>query len=212
MNLLFDLDGTLIDSERGLVQSFKKALAEIGVDSDDVGLRRLIGPPAQEGLAEFYGLRGDVLSQTVARFRSYLKEGGLLDFDLYPGIEELLIELKKAGHRLFLATSKPTAMAETVIEHLRWQTLFSGISGAVIGVYHDKTRVIAHLLPQLQGLNVMIGDRHHDIEGAKANGLLSIGVCYGFGGKEELSRAGADYLAADTEELRHRIYDIEKGI
>ncbi|EJS55089.1 HAD hydrolase, family IA [Bacillus cereus BAG1X1-3] len=147
------------------------------------------------------------VERAVFYFREYLKQSGLLENKVYDGITTLLQELKDAGNRLFVATSKPTVFAKQVIEHFQLTTFFEEIVGSNLdGTRIKKEEIIAHILQTNEELKkeemVMIGDRKHDVIGANRNGIASIGVLYGYGSEIELSDAGAVHIVKDVEELQ----------
>jgi phosphoglycolate phosphatase len=147
------------------------------------------------------------VERAVFYFREYLKQSGLLENKVYDGIGALLQELKDAGNRLFVATSKPTVFAKQVIEHFQLTSFFEEIVGSNLdGTRIKKEEIIAHILQTNEELQkeemVMIGDRKHDVIGANSNGIASIGVLYGYGNENELSDAGAIHIVKDVEELQ----------
>ncbi|MBJ7986594.1 HAD hydrolase-like protein [Bacillus cereus] len=175
---LFDLDGTLTDPKEGIINSVLYALEKIGIEEVNISeLDSFIGPPI------------------------------LLENKVYDGIPTLLQELKDAGNRLFVATSKPTVFAKQVIEHFQLTSFFEEIVGSNLdGTRIKKEEIIAHILQTNEELQkeemVMIGDRKHDVIGANSNGIASIGVLYGYGNENELSDAGASHIVKDVEELQ----------
>lgn len=197
MHLLFDLDGTLTNPFAGITRCIQHALAALGQPvppADQLGW--CIGPPLKESLATLLGsehahLAGEALDKYRERFGSV----GLFENEVYPGITDALAELGRQGHRLSVATSKPTVFARRIIDHFGLAEFFVAVEGCELdGTRGDKTSLIAHVL-QHGGIApadaVMIGDREHDIIGARANGVLGIGVLWGFGSREELRTAGA---------------------
>ena len=204
---LFDLDGTLTDSAPGITASVKYALKKSGEPVPDYTvLCKFIGPPLLYGFMSFCGMSGERAEKAVEYYREYYSVNGIFESELYPGVDELLAKLCAAGKKIILATSKPEIFAVKILEHFRLSDYFYFTAGATL----DKTRtekadVIAYALKSV-GITdlsetVMVGDRFHDIEGAKANGIRSAGVLYGFGNRTELEKAGADFIAGDTNEL-----------
>lgn len=209
--VLFDLDGTLTDPRTGMRAAFSHGLAAVGIDLPaDEGLDPLIGPPAQDGLASRFGLTEPSLSVAVAAFRDYLWERGAYENEVIPGVPELLADLAAGGVPVGVATSKPTALATVVLEHFGLLASIAFVGGAEPdGSRRHKRDVIVHAL---DGLGVtarpdvaMVGDREHDVIGAHATGLTSIGVLWGFGSRRELEQAGADAVVATVDELRARL-------
>jgi len=209
--LLFDLDGTLTDPGPGLTRCFAHALSSLGkpVPAEKV-LHSYIGPPLQLALAEMLGSGDDpvLLAQAVTCFRERFSTLGMYENDVYPGIPEALTTLQAAGFTLLIATSKPTVYATEILRHFELVAFFKAIYGSELsGERIAKGDVIAYLLEQEgipSGEAVMIGDRKHDILGAQQNGIhATVGVTYGYGGEEELTTAGADFLCSDPTELIH---------
>ena len=205
---LFDLDGTLTDPKEGIINSVLYALEKIGIEEVNISeLDSFIGPPIQQSFVDRYNMNEIEVERAVFYFREYLKQSGLLENKVYDGIPTLLQELKDAGNRLFVATSKPTVFAKQVIEHFQLTSFFEEIVGSNLdGTRIKKEEIIAHILQKNEELQkeeiVMIGDRKHDVIGANSNGIASIGVLYGYGNENELSDAGASHIVKDVEELQ----------
>ncbi|MGE6363040.1 HAD family hydrolase [Bacillus paramycoides] len=205
---LFDLDGTLTDPKEGIINSVLYALEKMGIEEGKISeLDSFIGPPIQQSFAERYNMSEIEVEAAVVYFREYLKKSGLLENKIYDGIPTLLQELKDAGNRLYVATSKPTIFAKQVIEHFQLTSFFEEIVGSNLdGTRIKKEEIIDHILQTNEELKkeeiVMIGDRKHDIIGANNNEIASIGVLYGYGSEKELSEARATYIVKDVEELQ----------
>ncbi|MEK7016737.1 HAD family hydrolase [Bacillus sp. FSL R9-9410] len=205
---LFDLDGTLTDPKEGIINSVLYALEKMGIEEVNISeLDSFIGPPIQQSFVDRYNMNEIEVERAVFYFREYLKRSGLLENKVYDGIPILLQELKDAGNRLFVATSKPTVFAKQVIEHFQLTSFFEEIVGSNLdGTRIKKEEIIAHILQTNEELRkeeiVMIGDRKHDVIGANSNGIASIGVLYGYGNENELSDARAIHIVKDVEELQ----------
>ncbi|MEJ5254373.1 MAG: HAD-IA family hydrolase [Acidimicrobiales bacterium] len=206
--VLFDLDGTLTDPREGLLKGFEHALGTIGMTVDDRdSLEVLIGPPVHEGFARYLGLTEPSLSVATAAYRQYVLERGAYENRVIDGVPELLAELSEAGLSLAVATAKPTATAMVVLDHFELTPWFAVVAGADYeGTRHTKRDVIEHALAEL-GLRsgagvVMVGDRDHDVIGARHVGVDSIGVLWGYGPRGELEEAGADHLVGTVDKLR----------
>lgn len=206
--LLFDLDGTLTNPKEGITKSLQYALHHVGIEVEDLdSLEKHIGPPLIDGLRDIQGLKEEEIKEATRWYREYFKEKGIFLNVKYEGIDELLDTLVKAGRTLILATSKPEEFAREILVHFNLDHYFTDICGAAMDdTRRKKGDIIAYALKK-NGINdkeqvVMIGDRLHDIKGARENGISSIGVLYGFGSKEELTEAGAGSLAKDLEELK----------
>lgn len=203
--ILFDLDGTLTDSGPGIMKAGQYALRAFGIERDWRELSFFVGPPLSETFARF--VRAENVDAAVAKFREYYQQDGWLDNAPYPGIPTLLAHLKSEGKRLFVATSKLDIMAERILEHFGLAPYFDAICGAPEGDREagKKVNVVKAAL-KAAGCDdlsraVMVGDREHDVLGAKKNGLPCIGAVYGYGTAEELTAAGAAALADTVDEL-----------
>lgn len=206
--LLFDLDGTITDSETGITRCVAYALNYFGILVNDLReLSPFIGPPLLDSFKDFYNFTDEQATVAVAKYRERYADKGILENELYPGIEKLLADAQKNGKTVILATSKPEIFAKRILDHFGLSDYFSFVAGSGLdGSLHTKTDVINYILQSNQITNlesvVMIGDRKHDIIGAKNVGIDSIGVLYGFGDYKELSDAGADHIAEDIPALR----------
>lgn len=203
---LFDLDGTLTDPGLGITNSVMHALAKKGISvADRAELYRFIGPPLVESFETFYGFSHEDAVQALADYREYFAVKGLFENEALPGAAELLAALKAAGRTVVLATSKPEPFARRILEHFGLLGYFDGVHGATMDETRNrKADVIAWALAHTpdHGRTVMVGDRHHDIEGARANGLDSIGVLCGYGDEAELRTAGATFVVLGLDALR----------
>ena len=207
--ILFDLDGTLTDSQEGITKSVQYALAHFGIEVEDLAsLRRFIGPPLTESFKAFYGMDDHDAQVGLVKYRERFTDVGWAENAVYPGIAELAADLKKAGKRLLLATSKPEVQALKIMEHFGLSAHFDLICGPALNAPdgYGKADVIRDALRRanvtdLTGI-VMVGDRRHDVEGAHAVGLPCIGVLYGYGEREELAACHADCIVEDVDALR----------
>ncbi|MCR5045514.1 MAG: HAD hydrolase-like protein [Treponema sp.] len=207
---LFDLDGTLTQSEFGIFTCAKHALSKFGIyESDAKKLRRFIGPPLYVSFAEFYGLTGDDGEAAVKYYRELYEKEEYKNAPVYDGIPALLKDLKAAGVELMVATSKPQDMAERVVEHVGLKDYFTAIVGPGREMQSaSKKELIQKALSLFSGEKkdaVMIGDRKFDMEGAKASGIDSIGALYGYGSRDELLEYGARFLANTPGEIKNII-------
>ncbi|HFI0394714.1 TPA: HAD family hydrolase [Streptococcus suis] len=205
--ILFDLDGTLTDSGQGILHSVAYALDQMGIDEPDLAnLQRFIGPPLYESFSRFYQLNPADTQAAVDAFRVYFKDKGMFENQLYDGILPLLESLKQAGKTLAIATSKPEVFAKQILEYFDIAHYFDVIAGASLDSSRiSKTDVISYALAQLDHdpqITIMVGDREHDIEGAQANQLASIGVLYGYGNRQELEEAGARWIIETVPDLQ----------
>lgn len=206
-HLLFDLDGTLTDSSRGIYNAINFALQQLGLESQPSQiLKSFIGPPLVDSFSQLLKLSPQQTSQALTFYRQYYKATGLYENALYLGIINLLKTLKNEGYKLYLATSKPEAFAITILQHFQLSTYFTGIYGATFDASRSqKADVIRYALVQSGNQEfdktLMIGDRYHDISGALTNNIHCCGVTYGFGSKAELQQAGATYLVESVTQL-----------
>jgi phosphoglycolate phosphatase len=207
LNILFDLDGTLTDPRDGIVRCIQYALERLGLEPrSEADLLHYIGPPLRESFCQLLNTTDEVaLAQAVNVYRERYSKIGLLENEVYAGIPEALSELHARGDRLFVATSKPGLYAQQILEHFGLAGYFRRIWGCELdGTRADKGELIAHLLEQEKLLpddSVMIGDRVHDAVGARANGVMPVGVLWGYGNEEELTSAQCKLLVRAPEEL-----------
>jgi phosphoglycolate phosphatase len=200
--VLLDLDGTLSDSRPGIVACFRHMVSELGHDPATAGdLTWAVGPPIAVSIARLLAQYGDErLDQGLAIYRAHYSAVAIYDCTVYPGVLDMLAAVRDAGHVMCIATSKRRDFAERVIDYLGLRAYLRAVYGAEPGGGLDQKRdLLAHILGR-EGFSptdtVMVGDRIHDIEAARANHLRSIGAAWGYGGREELQAAGADKIAA----------------
>lgn len=207
MNLLFDLDGTLTDPFDGIINCIMYALNQLGRKLPPrANLRWCIGPPLRDSFAKLLASDEEALiEKAVGLYRKRFSSVGLFENQVYDGIPEVLESLKENSHTLYVATSKPTVFAERIIDHFGLQRYFKNIYGSELdGTRGDKTSLISHILQTelLASSEVaMIGDREHDMIGAKQNGISAFGVLWGYGMKDELKKSGARVLLKTPQEL-----------
>ena len=207
--VLFDLDGTLTESGIGITRSVAHALRKHGIEeTDQKKLDRFVGPPLIDSFTRFYGFTAEQARQAVEDYREYYAVKGIFENRVYDGVVTMLEGLKAAGVRCILATSKPETYAVQILEHFGLMSWFDRVAGATMDEKRTrKADVIAYALEGIPADSrvLMVGDREHDILGAKANGLDSVGVLYGYGSREELEAAGATYIAVTAEETLNYI-------
>ncbi len=202
--ILFDLDGTLSDPKIGIAASIRYALERLGIDHDPADdMTWCIGPPIQRSFERLLGR--DRAAEGVRLYRERYGAGGMFENEIFPGIEKVLATLRADGFRLFVATSKAHFFARPIVAHFGLDQYFIAVEGAELdGTRSDKAEVIAHVLSTHgvdPGRAIMIGDREHDIIGARKNGLRNIGVLYGYGDAAELTAAGADQLCGTPADI-----------
>jgi phosphoglycolate phosphatase len=194
--VFFDLDGTLSDPKVGIVRSIRHALECLGLECPaDDELTWCIGPPLLESFARIVG--SALAPKALEHYRDRFAELGWRENELYPGIVELLEILAESGRPLYVATSKPLVFANRILWHFRLDGYFSAVFGSGLdGTRSRKDELLRFALAETGATSqaIMVGDREHDIFGARANQMHSIGVTYGYGSREELQSAGADTL------------------
>jgi len=214
-HLLFDLDGTLTDSEEGIINALTYALDRADIpENDTCKLRSFIGSPLLKTLQDVYGISNERAEKIASDYRSYYAEKGIFENRLYPGIPELLSDLKKAGKRLILATSKRTTGARQVLDIFNLNEYFDlVVGGSPDGKISEKGEVIRHVFSktgdEIKKNAVMIGDRKYDILGARENGVDSIAVMFGYATKEEIDKAKPTYRVNTVDELRTLLFNIQ---
>ncbi|MCR4939588.1 MAG: HAD family hydrolase [Treponemataceae bacterium] len=205
--LFFDLDGTLTDPAEGITNSFKHALKYFGIEIPSYSiLCSFIGPPLKDTFKKNFAFSDDKADEGVAKYREYFSTKGLFENSVYPGIKELLARLKGKGKKLVVATSKPEDFSVRIIEHFGLALYFDYVCGSLMDETRTRKDEVIEYAIERCGIKdiskvLMIGDRKHDITGARKTGLKSCGVLFGYGSREELEEAGADYIAADVGEL-----------
>lgn len=202
--ILFDLDGTLTDSGEGIINCAELGLRHFGLPVPDRNTMRVfVGPPLDQTFIKF-GVPADKTDEAIAVYRSRYTIIGLFENSPYPGIENALKTLKKHGHRLFVATSKPEEMSVKILDKFGLSQYFDIICGATLdGKRSSKADVIQYLLDQTGDLahTLMVGDTTFDVLGAKAHGIPTIGVAWGYGEVADMEAAGAMAIAHSMEEL-----------
>lgn len=228
--VLLDLDGTLVDSGRGITNAVMYALDKMNIPIPDRNeLYRFVGPPISESFNNFFGLSGEENDRAVRLYREYYREKGLFEDEIYDGVPKLLIRLKRAGLTLILATAKPREFAERLLRHFDFFKYFDLIVGASMDaslirkndIIRRAVEAAADLKPYGAACGgrkssgkpdpgenevgatdtVMVGDRDLDILGAKAAGIDSIGVLYGYGSYEEIKNAAPTHIAKTAREV-----------
>lgn len=205
--ILFDLDGTLTDPGIGITNSVMYALEKFGIEvKERASLYKFIGPPLLDSFQNFYGFTKEESELALKYYREYFRPKGIYENHVYDGVEDLLRELKASGKKMIVATSKPEEFAVEILKHFNLYQYFDFVGGASMDEKRvKKSDVIAYALEKgdVTDLDavVMIGDREHDVYGAKQIGVDSIGVLYGYGDYEELKQAGADYIVERPSEI-----------
>jgi len=211
LDILFDLDGTLTDPVLGITRCIQHALVNMGRAAPDLvpdldSLRRCVGPPLQDSFAELLETTDEVLlAEAIRLYRERFKPIGMFENSVYPDVPEGLETLRAQGHRLWVATSKPHVFAQEIVEHFGLARFFERVHGSELsGVNSDKGDLIRHVLAEegiLPERAWMVGDRMHDVLGARRNGVEAIGVLWGYGSEEELRAAAPRRIVASMAEL-----------
>ena len=206
-HIFFDLDGTLTDSMPGITKGVQYALKRYGILVEDLhALKPFVGPPLHESFMEYYHFERQAAMDAIPVFREYYNAIGWKENSPYEGVEERLRELLADGKKLYVATSKPDPMAKQVLAYFHLTDYFTFIGGAS----EDSRRVnkddVIRYVMECCGLSaedgiVMVGDRSHDIIGAHKAGIPAVGILYGYGSREELTEAGADWICETPKEL-----------
>jgi phosphoglycolate phosphatase len=203
--IYFDLDGTLTDPKLGITRSIQYALSKLDrPPPPEDELTWCIGPPLRASLKKLVG-NDDLAGKALSLYRERFADIGILENAIYPGIENTLSVLAKSGRRLFVATSKPSVYAERIIGHFKLTAYFERVFGSELdGRRSDKTDLLGYALQTMRvdpSQAIMVGDRSHDMIGARNNGMTAVGVLYGFGSKEELVGAGAHHVCTTPHAL-----------
>lgn len=207
--VLFDFDGTLVDSGEGIRNGLNFAFTQVGIPTLGADeLADFIGPPIRESLVRFRSLSGDTLDAAVAHYRAHYSESGIAQFSLYPGVTETLAFLRERGIACAVASSKPQRFLEQVLRLARLNGLFAVCCGSESDqAMETKAVIIRRALGKLSLYapyrTLMVGDRYFDIQGAKQVGLPAAGVLFGYGSETELREAGADWLLPAMPDLRN---------
>jgi phosphoglycolate phosphatase len=208
--IFFDLDGTLTDPKPGITGSIQYALQklDVPVPTQD-NLTWCIGPPLRASFVTLLG--GESLAdRAVALYRERFADVGLYENSVYPDIERVLATLRQSPRRIFVATSKPHVFAERIIDHFGLRCYFDRVFGSELdGTRVNKGDLLAYAIDTTgvdPSKTLMIGDRSHDMVGAKNNGIRGIGVLYGYGSEEELIGAGASHVCASPRALLDHIH------
>jgi len=204
--VIFDNDGTVLDSAPGILGSANAAFEELGYPILTMeAFMPYLGPPLQNSFTEFAGMSREEAEQAIAIYRQAYNVGSCFILEVYPGMEGLLRKLREAGMKTAIASSKPTVFLEKILSEIGLRGLFDAVCGVELNRLHGgKDDIIAEAARQC-GVPVerclMVGDRRFDVEGAHALGIPCVGVLYGYGPREELEAAGADFLVGGCGEI-----------
>lgn len=205
--VLFDWDGTVADTRPGIFNSVRYAIGQYGIaDKPDDELRYFIGPPLYDGFEHVFGVSPELANELTDTYRVYYRDKGIFECNVYDGVGDLLRELHDAGVKTAVVSSKPKEFLDRLVEHFGLAEHLDAVVGPAMDNHNsNKTVLVNQALKELMLLPstvAMIGDRHFDMEGAKAAGVNAVGVLYGYGTEEELCKAGADAICDQVADLR----------
>lgn len=210
-HILFDLDGTLTDSGPGIMNGFEYAITQMGGSVEDRSqLRKFVGPPLEESFGKILGYSPEDTVKAIATYREYyFQKGGVLENEVYPGVVNLLEDIKSMGLHAAVATSKFEKGTMIVLNHFDLTKYFDFIGCGNDTDRKAKKDIIGYVIKE-SGITdlskvLMVGDRHYDIDAAREVGIDSVGVLYGYGSEEEFKNAGATYIAATAEDIKNII-------
>lgn len=199
-NIFFDLDGTLTDPKEGITRCIQFALEAFDVEKPHADeLTWCIGPPLRDSFAKLLDTTDkDNIELAYTTYRKRFGQKGLYENTVYPEVHSCLDTIKKSGFKIFLATSKPEIYAKQILDHFDLSKYFTKVYGSNLdGTLTDKRELIAHML-KIEHLDpqktVIVGDRVYDIEGGKKNGIMTAGVTYGYGSREEITSSKPDVI------------------
>ncbi|WP_262316493.1 HAD hydrolase-like protein [Lacticaseibacillus parakribbianus] len=206
--LFFDFDGTIADSQKGIVDGIVYMLDKSGLPAlDQETYLKFIGPSLTQSLHRYYPTLSPTGVQAAIRhYQDFYLAQGLYELEVYPGVEDALASLQEAGYQLNIASAKPEVMLAKILPHFGLRDYFAGVYGATIdeSIRSTKAAVLAYALENAEALpeaSLMIGDRDNDMQGGVQNGTKTLGVLYGFGDETELLDAGANAVIARPDEL-----------
>ena len=205
--IFFDLDGTLTNPKKGITTCVQYALESFGIkEPDNDKLTPFIGPPLKESFMGIYGMNDADADRAVEKYRERFSTVGLYENEMFIGIPEMLQGLSEAGKKMAVVTAKPYVYAVEILKHFAILKYLDEVFGPSFDELHIGKSIIVERAVNHYGKEnisrmVMVGDRKMDIEGAKDNGIASVGVRFGFAEKNELESAGADYIADNVGEL-----------
>lgn len=209
--VFFDFDGTIADTGEGIFASVNYAVEQMGFSplSEEM-LRTFIGPPVFDSFKRMLNVDDGKAAQAVQKYREYYSEKGIFKLRVYDGIDKLFADIKNSGIKLAVASSKPENFIKRIIEHLGFDNLIDFVAAPESDKAPESKVALVEKAVNHFGIEksraLMIGDRYFDINGAKGAGVKSVGVTFGYGSRNELTEAGADYIADSTEELRKIIF------
>lgn len=212
--VLFDLDGTLIDSSEGIIKSVRYALSHFGMEEPDTDkIYQFIGPPLSDSFRRIYGFSEEKSLEAVAVYRQRYNQTGIFECRLYPGVEACIRRLKEQGYRIGMASSKPELSCRRILEHFGIMDLFDEVVGATFdGARDKKVDVLNEVFHRWKDLApsqmCLVGDTVFDAEGAKKVGMPCIAVTYGFGDIRQMKETGIAGSCEEVWELPQLVEDL----
>lgn len=216
--ILFDLDGTLIDSSEGIIKSVLYTLEYYGITEDNVeGLKAFIGPPLSDSFIKYYDFSKEKALEAVGVYRQRYNTIGKYECSLYPNVKETILALKEAGYMIGMASSKPEVTCREILEHFEILDLFDDVVGSTLdGRINTKEQVLNEVMRRWAGISkeqmCLIGDTMFDVNGANEVGIACFGVSFGFGDTDEMLKAGAISICDDMMDIMGAIKDYEDKI
>lgn len=211
-NIIFDLDGTIVKSEKGIINGFKYVKDKFKIDIDDKYFKSFIGPPLKDSFEKYMNLKGKENEEAVTAFRDYYRTKGLNELEVYPHIKDCLKKLKEDNFNIYMATSKFEKYAREILKNNNIEKYFDFIAGASgDDSRSEKADVLAFLISSenlKREESLMVGDKIHDIEGARENKIKTLAVLYGYGNREEVK--SADFIVEKSADLYQKIIYIKE--
>ena len=205
-NILFDFDGTVCDISEGVFKGFDYVVDYYKLNIDKSIYKKMMGPPLRESFVNCLHLPESEIKNAIAKHREYYNAGGMYELEIYDGVVDLIKNLKQAGKKVYIATSKPEHYTVKILEKIGLKDLFDFVGGSDISESNrvEKIDVLKYVMKEnnLTSENsIMIGDRFYDVRGAHAVGLKCIGILWGFGDLQEMQECGADYIKATPKDV-----------
>lgn len=207
-HILFDFDGTIMDTSPGIYDSFDRVIAHYKLDFPRSQYQRMIGPPLRESFRTILGIPQDEIQNATKVYRDYYTVEGMYNANVYPGVVQLIEKLRKSGKKIYTATSKPEILTKQILEKKGLIDLFDFVGGSDMEEKGrvEKKDVVKYVL-ETQNLSdnkdncILIGDRNFDVNGAHEAGIKCAGILWGFGNRKEFLECGADWILETPEDV-----------
>lgn len=207
-HILFDFDGTIMDTSPGIYDSFDRVIAHYKLDFPRSQYQRMIGPPLRESFRTILGIPQDEIQNATKVYRDYYTVEGMYNTNVYPGVVQLIEKLRKSGKKIYTATSKPEILTKQILEKKGLIDLFDFVGGSDMEEKGrvEKKDVVKYVL-ETQSLSdnkdncILIGDRNFDVNGAHEAGIKCAGILWGFGNRQEFLECGADWILETPEDV-----------